>query len=75
MLLTKTVAQAERAWFERAKRKRERGRAKRLIFSQGKSIACFCDNISEPQWVGISNGILQAFKAIIKSKERFRFLK
>jgi len=29
MLLTKTVAQAERAWFERAKRVRERGRAKR----------------------------------------------
>ncbi len=26
MLLTKTVAQAERAWFERAKRVRERGR-------------------------------------------------
>jgi hypothetical protein len=28
MLLTKTVAQAEQAWFERAKRKRERGRAR-----------------------------------------------
>jgi len=28
MLLTKTVAQAERAWFERAKRVRERGRAR-----------------------------------------------
>jgi len=30
MLLTKTVAQAERAWFERAKRVRERGRARAL---------------------------------------------
>jgi len=28
MLLTKTVAQAEQAWFERAKRVRERGRAR-----------------------------------------------
>jgi len=28
MLLIKTVAQAERAWLERAKRVRERGRAR-----------------------------------------------
>jgi len=28
MLLTKTVAQVERAWFERAKRVREGGRAR-----------------------------------------------
>ena len=28
MLLAKTVAQAERAWFERAKRVREGGRAR-----------------------------------------------
>ena len=62
MLLTKTVAQADpptpfRLRTDRAG-KIERlpakalatagGRAKRLISSQGKSIACFCDSISEP---------------------------